>query len=155
MWRCHCCLVGSALCHERANTFHFSSGNLESQHVLPPKTVSQSPGHKLLEAADTCLLPVKFLLLCMWHIKIIRCKEKGDTATLVKAFAWEGKRLEFWFCFKAAHVVLCYRFVSYSLIQAAFHPLFEAGSYARGRTHLSTHFNPILFLIIQNQCWVP
>lgn len=94
-------------------------------------------------------LPVKFLLLCVRHIKIIRCKERGDIATLVKAFAGGGERLEFWFCFKAAYIVLCYRSVSYSVIQAAFCLLSEAESYVRGRTHLSTHFNPILFLIIR------
>lgn len=109
------------------------------------------PGYESLEAAGTePSLPVTFLSLCLRHIKIIRRKERGDTAFLIKAFAWKGERPEFWLYFKAAYIVLCYRAVSYTVIQVAFHPLSEGGSSARGRTLLSTHFNPILFLIKQN-----
>lgn len=37
-------------------------------------------------------LPVEYLLLCMRHTTIIRCKERGDIATLLKAFAWVGRK---------------------------------------------------------------
>lgn len=119
-WRCE---VGRALCHERAIAFHLSSGNLESQHVSPPKNGHQATSwQRLLTLVSS--LPATFLL-CTNHVKVIRCKERGDVATSVKAFAWEGERLEFWFCFKAAYVVLCYRSVSYFVIQAAFHPFWR------------------------------
>lgn len=119
-------------------------------------TVTWLPGYESLEAAGTePSLPVTFLSLCMRHIKIVRGKERENIAFLIKAFAWKGERPEFWLYFKAAYIVLCCRAVSYSVIQVAFHPLSEGGSYARGRTLLSTHFNPILFLIKQNWSWVP
>lgn len=49
-------------------------------------------------------LPVEFLSLSIRHGK----KESREMITRVKTFDWEGKKTEFWFCFKAAYIVLCY-----------------------------------------------